>query len=84
MPTPMPIIDASWVAKSGVAMTWLSSCTSAEADADAEQRDEDRQAHREHRTERDQQDHDGGEDADELGRSEASGLLEHAPAERDP
>ena len=73
MPTPMPIIDASWVAKSGVAMTWLTSSTSPIADADAEQRDEDRQTHREQRAERDQQDHDGGEDADELGRSEAAG-----------
>ncbi len=55
-----------------------------EADADAEQRDEDRQAHGEQRTERHQQDDDGGEDPDELRRSETSGLLEHAPTERDP
>ena len=80
----MPIIDASWVAKSGVAMTWAQQLDEPEPDADAEQRHEDRQTHREQRSERDQQDHDGGEDADELGRSEAAELLEHAPAERDP
>ena len=55
----------------------------AEADADAEERDEDRQSHRQHRTERDEQDHDGGEDADELRRAEPAVLLEHAPTERD-
>ena len=27
MPTPIPIIDASWVVKSGVAIVWLSSST---------------------------------------------------------
>ena len=27
MPTPIPIIDANWVAKSGVAITWLRSPT---------------------------------------------------------
>ena len=79
----MPIIDASWVPKSGVAMTWREQLDEPDPDPDAEQRHEDRETHRDQRSERDQQDHDGGEDADELGRSEAAELLEHAPAERD-
>ena len=40
-----------------------------EADADAEQGGEDRQAHGEHRAEGDEQDDDGGEDADGLARA---------------
>ena len=83
MPTPRPIIDASWVAKSGVGDDVAEQLDEPDADADAEQRDEDRQPHREHRAEREQQDHDRGEEADELGRPEAAELLEHAPAERD-
>ena len=54
-----------------------------DTDADAEERDEDRQAHREQRAERDEQDHDGGEDADEFGGTDPGILLEHAPAQRD-
>ena len=44
-----------------------------ETDADAEQRGHDREAHREHRTERDQQDEHRGEDADRLARRVGSG-----------
>ena len=36
-------------------------------DAETEQRGEDREAHRDHRAEREQQDHDRGEQTDEVG-----------------
>ena len=79
----MPIIDASCVAKSGVAIVWLSSCTRPSPMPMPNSAMRIGQPHREQRTERDEQDDDGGEDADELGRAEPARLLEHAPAERD-
>ncbi len=54
-----------------------------DTDADAEERDEDRQPHREQRAERDEEDHDGGEDADDLSGTGPGVLLEHAPSQRD-
>ena len=63
MPTPMPIIATIAVVKSGMAMGLLSRVTMAVAQPETEQGGADRQAHRQHRTEGDDQDDDGGEDA---------------------
>ena len=53
-----------------------------EPDRDAGERDDDRQRHREHRTERDQQDDDRGEDADAFTRQRRPlGLLDELTAE---
>ena len=56
------------VAKSGTGRTLLSRRDDRGADADAEQGDADRQAHGEHRAERDDQDDDGEGEAEHLGR----------------
>ena len=66
MPTPMPIIATIAVVKSGIAIGLLSSVTIAVAHAESEQGGADRQAHRQHRSEGDDQDDDGGKDAVDL------------------
>ena len=55
-------------------------------DAETEQRGEDRQAHRDHRAEREQQDHDRGEQADEVGvaRRRLVGVVDDRAAVREP
>ena len=52
--------------KLGMSMTLTARPTSGDAGADAEERGDHRQAHREHRAERDEQDDDRGEEADAL------------------
>ena len=66
MPTPMPIIATIAVVKLGMAIGLLSSVTIAVAQAEAEQGGADRQTHRQHRAEGDDQDDDGGKDAVDL------------------
>ena len=66
MPTPRPIIATIADVKSGIDRVWLSRVTTARGDAEPEQRDADRQAHRQHRAEGDDEDDDRGEDAVDL------------------
>ena len=66
MPTPRPIIATIAIVKSGIATTWLSEADERRGDAEAEQGGADRQAHREHRAEGEDQDDDGGDDAEQL------------------
>ena len=54
------------VVKSGIEMTWLSDADERRGDAEAEQGDADREAHRQHRAEGQDQDDDGGDDAEQL------------------
>ena len=66
MPTPRPIIATIAVVKSGIEITLLTSDDERRGDAEAEQGDADRQAHRQHRAEGEDQDDDGGDDAVDL------------------
>ena len=68
MPTPRPISDASWVAKSGVSTTWLSSVMTPSVAAERQQRRDQRQPGGHERAEGDQQDDRGGDDPEELRR----------------
>ena len=64
MPTPSPIITASCGAKFGRVEDVGAERDQAEADAEREQRGDDRQPHRDDRAEGEQQDDDRGEQAD--------------------
>ena len=66
MPTPRPTIATAAVVKSGMSMKRAHDQHDRDAGADAEQRGADRQPHREHRAERDQQDDHRREEADRL------------------
>ena len=64
MPTPSPIIAASWIAKFGGVEDVGAERDQAEPDAEREQRGDDRQPHRDHRAEGEEQDHDRRQQAD--------------------
>ena len=70
------------VAKSGTASTWLQNVIERDADADAEQGDANREAHGQHRSERQDQDDDGERQPDDL-RGRLFELTEDEAAELD-
>ena len=74
MPTPRPIIATICTVKSGIEMTLLSNADQRRSDAETEERGADRQPHRQHRPEGQDEDDDGGDDAVDL----ALGQLELA------
>ena len=79
MPTPSPIITPMVVANSGIAITLLKQREQHTAHRDAGERGTDREAHREHRAEREDQDDDGESDSEQLRRRRRT-LSEHVPA----
>ena len=69
MPTPSPIMAMISGANTGVVTTWDRQVEHGKADGDTEQRGDDGEAHGHHRSEGQQHDDDGGEDADPLTRA---------------
>ena len=78
MPTPSPIISPA-EARTRASIRWCdANRDDREADAEPEEGVDERQAHRQDGAERDEEDHDGGADADEFAQSKLGRLTEHA------
>ena len=77
MPTPSPINDASWVAKSGVSTRWLIRVMKPIAQPSAEQRRDERKAGRHERAEGEQEDDRGRDHAERLRRAPALAEAHH-------